>query len=307
MIHQRTLRNPIRARGIGLHSGRQVCLTLRPAPPNSGIVFRRVDLPSPVTIPARSDYVGKTLLSTSLTKNGVTVATVEHLLAALAGLGVDNAYVDVDAPEIPIMDGSAAPFVFLIQSAGVQIQKATKQMVRIRQTIRVKDGDKWACLEPYHGFKVDLTLDFDHPVFNTKSCSLSIDFADTSFSREVARARTFGFLRDVEQLRKQQLALGGSLKNSVVIDDQGVINEEGLRYPDEFVRHKILDAIGDLYLLGHGLQGAFSGYKSGHGLNIRLIHALLQQPQSWEIVPCTHSTVSPEVNLSLEEPLLQAC
>ncbi|HHJ39744.1 MAG: UDP-3-O-[3-hydroxymyristoyl] N-acetylglucosamine deacetylase [Methylothermaceae bacteria B42] len=306
MIHQRTLRNPIRARGIGLHSGRQVCLTLRPAPANTGIVFRRIDLPTPVSIPARGNYVGKTLLSTALTRNGTSIATVEHLLAAFSGLGVDNAFIDIDAPEVPIMDGSAAPFVFLIQSAGLQTQNAPKYMLKIRQPVCVKEGDKWVALEPYHGFKVKLTLDFDHPVFSAKTCSLSIDFTDTSFTREVARARTFGFLRDVEKLRRQQLALGGSLKNSVVIDDQGVINKEGLRYPNEFVRHKILDAIGDLYLLGHGIQGAFAGFKSGHSLNIRLIQALLQRPQAWEIIPCNR-LITPEINLSPEEPLLQAC
>lgn len=284
MIRQRTLKNVIKATGVGLHTGEKVYLSLRPAAPNTGIVFRRVDLPEPVDIPATPQNVGETTLSTTLVKGDVKVSTVEHLLSALAGLGIDNAYVDVSAPEVPIMDGSAGPFVFLIQSAGVEEQNAAKRFIRIKKPIRVSDGDKWACFEPYDGFKVTFTIDFDHPAFSEDMQSASIDFSSTSFVKEVSRARTFGFMRDIEALRKRRLALGGSMDNAIVVDNYRILNEDGLRYADEFVKHKILDAIGDLYLLGHSLIGSFEGYKSGHGLNNQLLRNLLNQADAWESV-----------------------
>ena len=284
MIRQRTLKNVIRATGVGLHTGKKVYLTLRPAAPNSGIVFRRVDLDSPVDIPAKAEYVGDTRLSTTLAKDGAQISTVEHLLSAFAGLGIDNAYVDVSAPEVPIMDGSAGPFVFLIQSAGVEEQNVAKRFIRIKQPIEIRDGDKVARFEPFNGFKVSFGIDFDHPAMDEDGRNSVIDFSSTSFVKEVSRARTFGFLRDIEMLRENGLALGGSMDNAIVVDDFRVLNEDGLRYQDEFVRHKILDAMGDLYLLGHSLIGAFSGYKSGHELNNRLLKALIAQPEAWEEV-----------------------
>lgn len=284
MIRQRTLKNMIRATGVGLHTGEKVYLTLRPAAPNTGIRFSRIDLPEPVMIEARPEYVGDTTLSTTLVKNGVRISTVEHLLSAFAGLGIDNAYVDVSAPEVPIMDGSAGPFVFLIQSAGVQEQEAPKKFIRIKRRLMVQDGEKYARFEPYDGFKVTFSIDFDHPVFDSDSQTASIDFSSTSFVKEVARARTFGFMRDIEALRKRRLALGGSMDNAIVVDNYRVLNEDGLRYADEFVKHKILDAIGDLYLLGHSLIGAFVGYKSGHGLNNKLLMELLKRKDAWEMV-----------------------
>ena len=284
MIKQRTLKNCIKATGVGLHSGRKVLVTLRPAPAYGGIVFRRVDVTPAVEIPARAENVGDTRLSTSLAKGEVRIATVEHLLSAFAGLGIDNAYVDVSAPEVPIMDGSAGPFVFLIQSAGIEEQSAPKQFVRIKRPVAVEDGDKWARLEPFDGFKVSFSIDFDHPLFDETIKFAEVDFSTTSFVKEVSRARTFGFLKEIEMLREKDLALGGSLQNAVVIDDYRVLNEDGLRYEDEFVRHKILDAIGDLYLLGHSLIGAFRGHKSGHALNNRLLRLLLADKSAWELV-----------------------
>jgi len=258
MIKQRTLKNAIRATGVGLHTGEKVYLTLRPAAPDTGIVFRRVDLDPAVEIRADPHNVGDTVLSTTLVQGGVRVSTVEHLLSAMAGLGIDNACVDVSAPEVPIMDGSAGPFVFLLQSAGIEEQNAPKQFIRIRKPVRVEDGDKWARFEPFEGFKVSFSIDFDHPVFKERSQQTTMDFSTISFVKEVSRARTFGFMRDVEVLRQNKLALGGSLDNAVVVDEYRVLNEDGLRYEDEFVKHKILDAIGDLYLLGRSLIGAFS-------------------------------------------------
>jgi UDP-3-O-[3-hydroxymyristoyl] N-acetylglucosamine deacetylase len=284
MIRQRTLKNVIRATGVGLHTGEKVYLTLRPAAPDTGVVFRRVDLPEPVEIPACPKNVGDTRLSTTLVKGDVRIATVEHLLSAFAGLGVDNAYVDVSAAEVPIMDGSAGPFVFLIQSAGVEEQNRPKRFVRIKRRVAVEDGDKYAIFEPYDGFKVEFAIDFDHPAFSSRSNTATIDLSATSFVKEVSRARTFGFLRDIEALRQQNLALGGSMDNAVVVDEYRILNEEGLRYEDEFVKHKILDAIGDLYLLGHSLVGSFRGYKSGHALNNRLLRALMEDRSSWEEV-----------------------
>ena len=293
MIRQRTLKNVIRATGVGLHTGEKVYLTLRPAAPDTGIVFRRTDLAQPVDIPATPLNVGDTQLSTTLIKDGVRISTVEHLLSAFAGLGIDNAYVDVSAAEVPIMDGSAGPFVFLIQSAGIEEQNRPKRFVRIKRPIRVEDGDKYALFEPYDGFKVDSVIDFDHPAFASRTRRATVDLSATSFVKEVSRARTFGFLRDIEALRQQNLAMGGSLDNAVVVDDYRVLNEEGLRYEDEFVRHKILDAIGDLYLLGHSLIGAFHGYKCGHALNNQLLRALVATPDAWEEVCFTEGKTAP--------------
>lgn len=284
MIKQRTLKNVIRATGVGLHTGKKVYLTLRPAPANNGIIFRRVDLEPVVEIPACPDNVGDTRLSTTLTRDGVRISTVEHLLSALAGFGIDNAYVDLSADEVPIMDGSAGPFVFLIQSAGVVEQNKPKQFLRIKNQVTVEEEDKWARFDPFDGFKVGFTIEFNHPVFDERSCKAEIDFSTTSFVKEVSRARTFGFMRDVELLRQNNLALGGSLDNAVVVDDYRVLNEDGLRYEDECVKHKILDAIGDLYLLGHSLIGSFTGYKSGHELNNKLLKRLLENEEAWELV-----------------------
>lgn len=284
MIAQRTLKNVIRATGVGLHTGEKIYLTLRPAAVDTGIVFRRVDLDQPVEIKACPENVGDTRLSTTLVQDGVKISTVEHLLSAFAGLGIDNAYVDVSAPEVPIMDGSAGPFVFLIQSAGVEEQNALKRFIRIKREVVVKEGDKRAAFSPFDGFKVSFAIDFDHPVFTERTRFASVDFSSISFVKEVSRARTFGFLRDIEMLRERELALGGSMDNAIVVDDYRVLNEDGLRYEDEFVKHKILDAIGDLYLLGHSLIGAFSGYKSGHALNNKLLKALLEDADAWEEV-----------------------
>ncbi len=284
MLRQRTLKTAIRATGVGLHTGEKVYMTLRPAAENTGIVFRRVDLSEPVDIPADAELVGETMLGTTLSRNGVKVATVEHLMSALAGLGIDNLYVDLSAPEVPIMDGSAAPFVFLLQSAGIEEQNAAKRLLRIKRKVRVEAGDKWAELAPFSGFKVDFQIDFNHPVFNKLSQRASIDFSSTSFLKEVSRARTFCFLRDVEALRERNLTLGGSMDNAIVLDDYRILNEDGLRYANEFVVHKILDAIGDVYLLGHSLIGQYSAYKSGHDLNNKLTRALLADKSAWEEV-----------------------
>jgi UDP-3-O-[3-hydroxymyristoyl] N-acetylglucosamine deacetylase len=293
MIKQRTLKNIIKATGVGLHTGDKIFLTLRPAAPDTGIVFRRTDLDPPVDIPAHAENVGDTSLSTALVRGDVRVSTVEHLLSAFAGLGIDNAYVEVSAPEVPIMDGSAGPFVFLLQSAGVEEQNARKRFVRIKRRVVVEDGDKRAEFEPFDGFKVAFGIEFDHPAFHERPRYASIDFSTTSFVKEVSRARTFGFLRDLEYLRDQQLALGGSLDNAVVVDDYRVLNEDGLRYEDEFVKHKILDAIGDLYLLGHSLIGAFHGFKSGHALNNRLLRTLLADRTAWEEVTFDDESAAP--------------
>ncbi len=283
-MKQRTLKDSIRATGIGLHSGVKVYMTLRPAPPNSGIIFRRIDLSTPVDIPAKATRVTETTLGTTIKQDQAKVATVEHLLSAMAGLGIDNAFVDVTAAEVPIMDGSAAPFVFLLQSAGIEEQRAPKKFIRIRKSVEVRDGDKWARLKPYNGFRVNFEIDFDHPVLRRHRQSASLDFSTTSFLKEISRARTFGFLTDLETLRARDLTLGGSLENAVVMDEYRVLNEDGLRFRDEFVRHKILDAIGDLYLLGACLLGEFSGFKSGHNLNNALLRRLLDQPQCYEEV-----------------------
>ena len=259
-------------------------MTLRPAAENTGIIFRRIDLPEPVDIPANARLVGETMLGTTLIKDGIKVATVEHLMSALAGLGIDNLNVDLSAPEVPIMDGSAGPFVFLLQSAGIQEQSVAKKFIRIKKKIRVEDGDKWAELTPFNGFKVNFNIEFNHPVFNKLSKSESIDFSSTSFLKEVSRARTFCFLKDVEALRANNLTLGGSMDNAIVLDDYRILNEDGLRYANEFVFHKILDAIGDVYLLGHTVLGEFSAHKSGHELNNRLLLALLNEQSAFEEV-----------------------
>jgi UDP-3-O-[3-hydroxymyristoyl] N-acetylglucosamine deacetylase len=284
LIKQRTLKNVIRATGVGLHTGEKVYLTLRPAEPDTGVIFRRVDLNEPVEIKALAKNVGATVLSTTLEKDGVTISTVEHLLSALAGLGIDNVYVDVSASEVPIMDGSSGPFVFLIQSAGIVEQDAPKRFIRIKKSILVEEDDKWARFDPYDGFKVSFAIEFDHPAFKSAPCTAEIDFSSTSFVKEVSRARTFGFMSEIEALRKKNLVLGGSIDNAIVVDEYRVINEDGLRYEDEFVKHKILDAIGDLYLLGHSSMGAFSGYRSGHSLNNKLLKALSEDKDAWEEV-----------------------
>jgi UDP-3-O-[3-hydroxymyristoyl] N-acetylglucosamine deacetylase len=284
VIQQRTLKNMIRATGVGLHTGTKVYLTLRPAPANSGIVFRRIDLTPPVEIKGEPYAVGDTRLSSCLEKSGARVATVEHLMSALAGLGIDNAYVDLTAPEVPIMDGSAGPFVFLLQSAGIAEQNAPKKFIRVLKPVEVRDGDKWARFEPHNGYKLTMSIDFAHPVFEKSGKSVTVDFSETSYIKEVSRARTFGFMQDVETMRAQGLALGGSLDNAIVMDEYRVLNSDGLRYDDEFVKHKVLDAIGDLYLLGHPLIGAYSAHKTGHALNNRLLRRLVEDKPSWELV-----------------------
>lgn len=288
MLKQRTINQTIKATGIALHTGEMAILTLHPAAPDSGIVFRRVDLHPMVSIKANGFNVGDTRLSTTLLQQGVRISTIEHLMSALAGLGIDNILIDINASEIPIMDGSAAPFVFLLQSAGIVEQNAFKKFIRIKKPITVTDGDKKASFEPYDGFKLRFTIDFNHPIFEDKHRYAEIDLSSTSYLKEISRARTFGFIAEYEQLRRLNLAQGGSLDNAIVVDDYRVLNPEGLRYEDEFVRHKVLDAIGDLYLLGHPLLGAYEGYKSGHALNNQLVRTLLQSQEAWEIVTFNH-------------------
>ena len=284
MMKQRTLKSQLQTTGVGLHTGARVELTLRPAHPETGIVVHRVDLPGSAAIPGEARNVGDTRLSSSLSKDGATVSTVEHLMSALAGLGIDNLHVDVAGPELPIMDGSAAPFVFLLQSAGIVEQEADKRYLRIKMPVEVRDGDKWARFEPHHGFVLDFTIDFPHPVFGSEHRHVLIDFAENSDTKEVSRARTFGFMQDVEALRAAGLIQGGSMQNAIVLDETRVLNSEGLRYDNEFAKHKVLDAIGDLYLLGHPLIGRYTAFKSGHALNNALSRALLDRPEAWEIV-----------------------
>jgi UDP-3-O-[3-hydroxymyristoyl] N-acetylglucosamine deacetylase len=284
MVGQRTIRNSIRATGVGLHTGRKVLMTVRPGAADTGIVFQRTDLPGSDDIPARAGFVGETNLGTTLIQGDAKVSTVEHLLSAFAGLGIDNARVEVNAPEVPIMDGSAGPFVFLLQSAGLEEQSVPKRFTRVKRTVRVEDGDKWAQFDPYEGFRVNFEIEFDHPIFKRRLQRATMDFSTTAFLKEISRARTFGFMRDLEMLRSRNLALGGTLDNAIVLDESRVLNEGGLRYEDEFVKHKILDAIGDLYLLGHSLIGEFSGHKSGHGLNNKLLRTLQADTQAWEEV-----------------------
>jgi UDP-3-O-[3-hydroxymyristoyl] N-acetylglucosamine deacetylase len=284
MLRQRTLKSLIGATGVGLHTGQKVRLTLRPAPVDTGIIFRRVDLAPPVDIPARADLVGDTRLASCLVREGVRISTVEHLMSAFGGLGVDNAYVDIDAPELPIMDGSASPFVLLVQQAGIEEQAAPKRFLRVKRRVEVREGDKWARLDPHEGFKLLFSIEFKHPVIERSTQSVSVDFAETSYLKEIARARTFGFMHEVEDLRESGLALGGGLENAVVLDEFRVLNAEGLRFADEFIRHKLLDAVGDLYLIGRPLLGAFSAHKSGHGLNNKLVRAMLADRNACEIV-----------------------
>ncbi len=284
MVGQRTIRNSIRATGVGLHTGRKVLMTVRPGQPDTGIVFQRTDMPGSQDIPARAGFVGETNLGTTLIQGDAKVSTVEHLLSAFAGLGIDNARVEVNAPEVPIMDGSAGPFVFLLQSAGLEEQSVPKRFTRVKRTVRVEDGDKWAQFDPYEGFRVNFEIEFDHPIFKRRLQRATMDFSTTAFLKEISRARTFGFMRDLDMLRSRNLALGGTLDNAIVLDESRVLNEGGLRYEDEFVKHKILDAIGDLYLLGHSLIGEFSGHKSGHGLNNLLLRTLQADKSAWEEV-----------------------
>ena len=293
MIRQRTLKNEIKATGVGLHTGDKVMLTLKPAPIDFGIVFRRVDLDPVVEIPAKAENVGETTLSTSLVNGNTKVSTVEHLLSAMAGLGIDNAIVEVNAPEVPIMDGSAGPFVFLIQSAGIKEQAAAKKFIRIKKPVTVKDGDKVAQFKSFDGFKVSFSIDFDHPVFRDRPLSATVDFSSTSFVKEVSRARTFGFMHEFEYLRSKGLAKGGSMDNAIAVDDFRVLNEDGLRYEDEFVKHKMLDAIGDLYLLGNSLVGEFTAHKSGHALNNRLLRELIKQTDAWEVITFDDENLAP--------------
>jgi UDP-3-O-[3-hydroxymyristoyl] N-acetylglucosamine deacetylase len=284
MLRQRTLKSLISASGVGLHTGQKVRITLRPAPVDTGIVFRRVDLDSPVDIPARAHLVGEARLASTLVQGEVKVHTVEHLMSALGGLGVDNAYIDLDAPELPIMDGSASPYVLLIQQAGIEEQAAPKKFLRVTRRVEVTDGDKWARLDPYEGYRLSFSIEFRHPVIERSTQAVTVDFAETSYLNEIARARTFGFMHEVEDLRDSGLALGGGLDNAVVLDEYRVLNSEGLRFADEFIRHKLLDAIGDLYLLGRPLLGAFSAHKSGHALNNRLLRAALADAAALELV-----------------------
>lgn len=294
MLKQRTLKSLIRATGVGLHSGERVNMVLRPAAPNTGIVFRRVDLESPVDLPASALMVGDTRMCSCLERDGVKVGTIEHLMSALAGLGIDNIFVDLDAAEVPILDGSAAPFVFLIQSAGIEEQPAAKKFIRVTRPIEVKEGDKWARFTPYDGYRLTFSIVFNHPAIDRTGQEVSVDFAENSYVREVARARTFGFMQEVEWLRENGLAQGGGLDNAVVLDEYRVLNADGLRYGDEFVKHKVLDAIGDLYLLGHPLLAHFEAHKSGHALNNLLARALLENSDAWELVSFTEAESAPE-------------
>ncbi|HLT63672.1 MAG TPA: UDP-3-O-acyl-N-acetylglucosamine deacetylase [Pseudohongiella sp.] len=303
MLKQRTFKNVIRATGVGLHTGQKVFLTLRPAPVNTGIVFIRTDLEGQPHVPAQAHLVGETTLSTTLIKDGVRVSTIEHLMSALSGLGIDNGYIEVSAPEVPIMDGSAGPFVFLIQSAGIEEQDAPKQFIRILKPVSIEEGDKTVSLEPFNGFKVSYTLLYDHPVYRRYAKSATIDFSSTSFVKEVSRARTFGFMHEFEELRNRNLALGASMDNAIAVGDYKVLNEDGLRSEDEFVKHKILDSIGDLYLLGHNLLGEFKGYKSGHALNNKLLRKLAATPDAWELVSFDSDS---QVPISYVKPVLAA-
>ncbi len=295
MLKQRTLKNSISARGVGLHSGKKVLMVLRPAAANTGIVFRRTDLDQPADVPARADLVGETAFGTSIVNGNAKVSTIEHLLSAVAGLGLDNIYVDLSAAEVPIMDGSAAPFVFLLQAAGIQEQNAPKKFMRILKTVRVTEGDKWAEFKPYDGFKLNIEIEFDHPVFRKREQTGVMEFSTTAFLKEISRARTFGFVKDLEFLRSRNLALGGTLENAIVLDDYRILNEDGLRYEDEFVKHKILDAIGDLYLIGGPVLGEFTGFKSGHGLNNKLLRAVLADAEATEVVSFAETEPAPIV------------
>ncbi|MBU3021541.1 UDP-3-O-acyl-N-acetylglucosamine deacetylase [Aestuariibacter sp. A3R04] len=302
MIRQRTIKQSVQETGIGLHKGEKVTMTLRPAPANTGIVFRRIDLTPFVDIPARANAVGNTQLCTCINNDdGVSINTVEHLLSAMAGLGIDNIIVEVDSNELPIMDGSASPFVFLLQSAGIEELNAPKRFIRITKTVRVEDGDKWAELRPYDGFRVDFRIDFEHPVISQTRQHMVMDFDSCSYVSEISRARTFGFMRDLEYMNANNLALGGSMENAVALDDFRILNPEGLRYDDEFLKHKILDAVGDLYMGGHSIIGELSAYKTGHGLNNMLLNAVLEKEDCWEYVTYENQD---ELPIRYAEPVL---
>ena len=293
MIRQRTLKSIVKATGVGLHGGRKVNLVLRPAAPDTGVVFHRVDLDPPLSMPADPYAVCDTRMCSGLEKEGEKVGTVEHLMSALAGLGIDNVHVEVDAPEIPILDGSAAPFVFLLQSAGIEEQPAPKTFLRVKKAVEYVEGDKWVRLEPYDGFRLEFSILFNHPAIDNTSTKVVVDFAEHSYIRDVARARTFGFMQDVEMMRAHGLALGGSLDNAIVMDEYRVLNVEGLRYADEFVKHKVLDAIGDLYLCGHPLLASYSAYKAGHALNNQVLRVLLEDAEAWELVRFEQESAAP--------------
>ncbi len=303
MLRQRTLKSLVTATGVGLHTGRKVAMTLRPAQPDTGVVFRRTDLAAPLDIPARAEAVGETRLCSCLVHGNIKIYTIEHLMSALAGMGVDNVYVDLDGPEVPIMDGSAAPFALLVQQAGLEEQGAPKRFLRVKKRVEARDGDKFARLEPCDGFRLSFSIAYDHPAFERSSNTLTVDFAETSYLKEVARARTYGFMHDVEALRESGLALGGGLDNAVVLDDYRVLNAEGLRFADEFIRHKVLDAVGDLYLLGKPLLAAFVGHKSGHALNNRLLRALRADPAATEVVSFERAEDAPAGVLRLARQL----
>jgi UDP-3-O-[3-hydroxymyristoyl] N-acetylglucosamine deacetylase len=302
MLRQRTLKSIVSATGVGLHTGQKVRMSLRPAQPDTGVVFRRLDLPGAADLPARADLVGETRLCSCLVSGDTKIYTIEHLMSALSGLGVDNVYVDLDGPEVPIMDGSAAPFALLIQQSGIEEQGAPKRFLRVKKRVEAKDGDKWAVLEPYEGFKLSFSIVYKHPVIEKSNTSLTVDFATTSYLKEVARARTYGFMQDVEELRNVGLALGGGLENAVVLDEHRVLNAEGLRFGDEFIRHKILDAIGDLYVLGRPILAAFSARKSGHALNNMLVRALIADPSATEVVTFERAEEAPAGVASLLRP-----
>ena len=302
MLRQRTLKNLIRATGVGLHGGEKVFLTMRPAPVDTGIVFRRIDLEPVVEMPAAATLVTETTLCTGLSCDGAKVQTVEHLMSALAGLGIDNAYVELSAPEVPIMDGSSGPFVFLLESAGIVEQNAAKRFIRILKPVEVRDGDKIARFEPYDGFRLGFTVKFNHPAIPDSLSRVELDFSTRAYIREISRARTFGFMRDLEYMRERNLGLGGSMDNAIVLDEFRVLNEDGLRYADEFVRHKVLDAVGDLYLAGHAILGAYEGYKSGHALNNALVRALLADAEAWEEVSFEDAARAPELGYGAALP-----
>ncbi|MDC0609289.1 UDP-3-O-acyl-N-acetylglucosamine deacetylase [Vibrio sp.] len=294
MIRQRTLKEIVKTTGVGLHSGRKVTLTLRPAAANTGVIYRRTDVNPPVDFPADPESVRDTMLCTALVNDeGIRISTVEHLNAALAGMGIDNIIVEVDAPEIPIMDGSASPFVFLLQQAGIEVQNVPKKFIRVKKPIRIEDGDKWAELVPFNGFRMDFEIEFDHPAIDSEQQRLMFDFSTTGFVKEISRARTFGFMKDIEYLQSQNLCLGGSFDCAIVLDEYRILNEEGLRFRNEFVTHKVLDAIGDLYMGGHSIVGEFRAYKSGHGLNNQLLRALLANQEAWEWATYEQESASP--------------
>lgn len=298
VLQQRTLKSISRAVGVGLHSGQRVELTLRPAPADTGIVFRRVDLPEPVEIPMNAEAVTDTRLASTVSKGGAKVQTVEHIMSACAGIGIDNLYIDITADEVPILDGSAASFVFLLQSAGVELQKAPRRFLKVTKSVEVREGEganeKWARLDPYHGFKLGFQIDFDHRVVNSTGQRFEFDLGSGQYNRDIARARTFGFTKEVEYMRSRGLALGGGLDNAIVMDDTKVLNAGGLRYDDEFVKHKILDAMGDLYIVGHPLLAAYSAFRSGHALNNKLLRALLAQPDAYQLVTFENERAAPQ-------------